>query len=130
MRIKMLKHWNGFIDNVHRSFPPGTVLEGKSAEFVKASQPGWSEVLDEQLLLVPNPQAGPSVAEDGDDVKGPLNDKMMKPGQAVEKLSVAFELAKLSINELRRLASRKGIQGVGSMTKADLIEKLSAADGE
>jgi hypothetical protein len=52
----------------------------------------------------------------GKEVKGPLEDKALKPSSSLEDKSVG---------ELRKMASDAGLSGMSSARKDDLVEALS-----
>ena len=54
--------------------------------------------------------------EQGKEVKGPLEDKSLKPSSNLEDKSVG---------ELRKMATEAGIPGMSSARKSDLLEALS-----
>ncbi len=91
---------------------PGEEAEGKLAEFVAGHQPDWVEVLE-------GPESKPH--------DRPPADKMVRPEEAgpvakAEEPEPALE--DMHINQLRRLAAQRGVEGAGQMTKKDLLAAL------
>jgi len=54
--------------------------------------------------------------DQGKEVKGPIEDKALKPSSSLEDKSVG---------ELRKLASERGLTGLSSARKSKLLEALS-----
>lgn len=124
MKVRMRHTYNGYFDEKPIRLIAGETVDGPVAEHVAGRQPDWVEILEGDA-----PKAQPRTA--------PPADKMVRPGEGVAKVekpdpaeAEAAEseeepaLADLQINQLRRLAAQRGIDGAGSMSKDELLEAL------